>query len=66
MSGQNTPLGKLDQDVSYDIKFDWPTWSFACEFFYMHAITKLKKRPHIEIQIVFQNIFHFDDSLYIL
>ena len=32
--------------------------------FYMHAITKLKKIPHNEIQNYFQNMFHFYDSLY--
>ena len=33
-------------------KFVRPTWSLACEknIFYMHANTKLKKIPHIEIQ----------------
>ena len=39
----------LYQDLSYGEIFGWQTWSLACEqnMFYMHAITKLQKGPHI-------------------
>ena len=41
--------------------FGRPTWSLAFEknIFYMHAITKFQKGPHIEIQNNFKNMFHF-------
>ena len=44
--------------------FGRPTWSLACEknMFYMHAITKFSKGPHIEIHNNFQNMFHLYDS----
>ena len=48
--------------------FVWPTLCYTCveKMFYMHAITKFQKGPHIEIQIEFQTMFPFNDSLYSL
>ena len=57
---------KINQDLSYDDSLsDGPgAWLVKKIFFYMHAITKLKKRPHIEIQNGFQNKFCFYYSLH--
>ena len=41
----------LNQDLSYDesLSGQLGAWRVKEIFFYMHAITKLKTRPHIEI-----------------
>ena len=51
----------IDQDLSYgDILASRPeAWLVKKYMFYMHAITKFQKVPHIEIQNNFQNTFHF-------
>ena len=65
ISNLKTTLGVLvDQDLSYgDILAGRPeAWLVTQMFFYMHAITKFQKGPHIEIQNNFQNMFCFYDS----
>ena len=54
----------LNQDLSYgEILAGRPAaWLVKIIFFVMHAITKFQKRPHIEIQTNFQNMFGFYDS----
>ena len=56
---------QLDQDLSYGEMLSGQPGAWLEEnMLYIHAITKFKKGPHIEIQIDFQNMFHFYDSLY--
>ena len=57
----------LDQDLSYDESLSGQPGAWLVKRRkknYMHAITKLSKRPDIEIKNVFHNIFHFHDNLY--
>ena len=56
----------LYQDLSYgEILPGWPgAWLVKKNIFYMHAIKKMKKGSHVEIQNDFQNMFKFYDSLY--
>ena len=52
----------LNQDLGYDESLSGQPRAWFVKK--MHAITKLQKRLHIEIQNDFQNMFRFYDSLY--
>ena len=54
----------INQDFSYDESLSGRPGDWLVIFFYMAAITKLKKISHIKIQNDFLNMFSFYDSHY--
>ena len=57
-------LGYLSHDES--LTSEPGAWLVKKKFFYMHAITKLQKRPRIENLKKCHNMFHSYDRFYIL